>query len=134
MKTKQPSLPLKVFADRRKKKKPITPENQAKMAADEKRRVDKLHRDDPPDPRYASLALAALAVESRRSSTAGLIEALLGIGVERDSPNRQDDFRTNCSTQSGPSTWRAKNNRSRLDRFVGEFVPVGQGTLSDGNR
>jgi hypothetical protein len=85
MKTKQPSLPLKTFAERRKKE-PITPENQAKMAADEKHRFEKLHRDEPADPRYASLALAALTVESRGSATAGLIAALLDLTSEDTNP------------------------------------------------
>jgi hypothetical protein len=82
MRHRQPTLPSTKFADRRRKKKPITPENQAKMAANEKRHLEKLERHAPTDPRYAGLVLGALAVEARGTATAGLIAALLGLTPE----------------------------------------------------
>src|SRR5580698_4065433 len=83
MKTKQPILPSIKFADRRKRKKLITPENQAKMAADEKRRLEKLERDTPKptNPEYKGLVMAALFVGTD-SELGGLVAGLSNIVIE----------------------------------------------------
>jgi hypothetical protein len=65
MKTKQPTLPATKFADRRRRKKRITPENHAKMLLNERRRLEKLERHNKTAvhvrPEYLGLGLGLLA-------------------------------------------------------------------------
>jgi len=82
MNHKQPSLPQTKFANRnkRKKKKPLTPEIEAKLAREAERHFAKLEMDErkPVNPNHKGLALA-FVVAGCDPSFAGLIAALSGV-------------------------------------------------------
>jgi len=92
MKLKRPMLPLKKFADGRRKKKPITPEKLAKMAANEKRRLEKLARHTPKltNPEHRGLVMASLLV----GADPELVGLVAGLSIDIKDPAEYESNET----------------------------------------